>query len=50
MQKYHALVRTSMDFDSAVKLKLYEMVASDAVMPDSGEIADELGEPIEAWD
>jgi hypothetical protein len=39
-----------MDFDSAVKLKLYEMVASDAVMPDSGEIADELGEPIEAWD
>ena len=50
MQKCSALVRTSMDFDSAVKLKIYEMVARDAVMPDSAEIAGELGEPIEAWD
>ena len=48
MQKHSALVRTSMDFDSAVKLKLYEMVARNAVMPDSAEIAGELGEPIEA--
>lgn len=37
-----------MDFDTAVKLKVYEMVARDAVMPDSADIAGELGEPNEA--
>lgn len=37
-----------MDFDTAVKLKLYEMVTRDAVMPDSADIAGELDEPVEA--
>jgi len=37
-----------MDFDTAVKLKVYEMVARNAVMPDSADIAGELVEPREA--
>lgn len=37
-----------MDLDTAVKMKVYKMVARDAVMPDAADAAGELGEPLEA--
>jgi hypothetical protein len=36
-----------MEFDTKIKLKIYEMIASSAVMPTSIDIAEELGETVE---
>jgi hypothetical protein len=36
-----------MEFDTKIKLKIYEMIASSAVMPTSIDIAEELGETVQ---
>lgn len=41
-------MKITMDFDSKVKLKIYEIIARDAVMPGSTGVAAELGEPVQA--
>lgn len=37
-----------MDFDTSVKMKIYQMVARETVMPDAGGVAKELAEPVTA--